>query len=896
MVSCRKKEDEIPVDQNPVIEEISGLNDLTSPRGLYFDPMKDVLITDENGDSITHLLTISGDVHYGKVGSYELTYEMTYGDQELNRTRTINIVDEPIVRRELERDMSDVPFESLGQASYRTGLSTDLDHPYDPEFMNKDLLDRAVPSNTWWTSLLVSNRGAGNGIYTNPLRAAFAQEGVEITNPGEGFVQHWNPEGYHTMANFSLALPDLFLFSSDLTGSYETRVIGYGDYDVKVALRNPSDQRDHMVLTFAQGSPYVFVDVANADSPHMTFPSGGVDRYSYFTVNGSPISESPHRGDGLIVKLEGKHVGYETYPPAQVGQPLYDDRYFLISTPEETTFDFSSSGHPSSLLNRVDLSLKDGNTFSVAAIDDLSEAPFYHSHGYVKTVDTDVSYIIDEATSIVHTTYRIATQSINEEQSFDPVQFLLPHHYENSTVSELPYTFETVRGELRLIEGHAFQTELSFHGLVPAMPLPSNDEFDDFRMASDLAELDRNTKTDDMENFLNDTGPYWNGKAAYPLSQGLIIADQIGDETLKTRFIAKLRYLLVDWLTYDGQTDDRYFYQNDAWGTIYDSTNDFNTASELSDHRFTYGYMVYAASVLSMYDKSFKDDYGDMVRLVLDDYLYPYKDAEDKAYMRSFDPWAGHTWAHGFGTFAEGNNIESSSEAIHAWASGYLWALETQDENLRDAAIYGFVHEFEFAKTYIFDYRENVFATEYAEYASVASIIWGGKYDYATWFGANPTFIYGIQWLPNGEYLSGYVQTPLEKSRLSDIYDAYLSAKNGSIDTWYAQMWSIEALLDPEAALGHFDADLIREDDYPDDLSQTYYLMNGLSSYGTKSTSYRMRLHETVTSSVYEDENGVFRALVWNPGERTTVTFGHASRDSQTVTVEKRTLTSIVLE
>jgi endo-1,3(4)-beta-glucanase len=895
VVSCRKKSDEITVEPTPAIQDILGLDRTSSPRGLYFDPLKDVLITNEKGESINHLLSVTGDVHYGEIGSYELVYKMTYGDQTIDRIRTIDIVDEPIVRTEYERDMAAAPFESLGEGSYRTGNATDIDHPVNPELINKDLLSKAIPSNSWWTSLLVANRGGGNGIYTNPLRAAFSAEGVEITNPGQGFVQHWNPDGYHTMANFSLALPDMFLFSSDLTGSYQTRVIGYGDSDVKVALRNPSDQRDHMVLTLAQGSPYVFVDVANTDSPHMTFPSGGVDDYRYFTVNGSPITESTHTDDGLIVKLEGKHVGYETYPPAQVGQPLYDDRYFLISVPEETTFDFSSSGHPRSLLNRLDLSLKEGNTFSIAAIDGLFEAPFYHSHAYVKTIDSDVSYTVNEATSTVHTTYRIATQAINQEQSSDPVQFLLPHHDENSTVTRLPYTFNTVRGELSLIEGDTFETELSFRGLVPALPLPSNDDFDDFQMASYLSELDHNTQIDDPDNFLNDAGPYWNGKASYPLAQGLISADQIGDDALKARFVAKLKGLLVDWLTYEGQSDDRYFYHNEAWGTVYDATNDFNTASELSDHRFTYGYMVYAAAILSMYDDAFKDDYGDMVRFVLDDYLYPYKDDEDKAYLRSFDPWAGHTWAHGFGTFAEGNNIESSSEAIHAWAAGYLWALETGDQDLRDAAIYGFVHEFAFAKTYIFDYQENIFAEEYAEYASVASIIWGGKYDYATWFGANPTFIYGIQWLPNGEYLSGYVETEADQSRLSDIYETYLAAKGGVIDTWYAQMWSIQAFLDPEASLSLFDAALIRQDDYPDDLAQSYYLIHGLASYGTRTTAYWMRLHESVTSSVYEDSKGVVRALIWNPGERTTVTFEHASQGIQTHTVEKRTLTSIVL-
>jgi endoglucanase Acf2 len=30
----------------------------------------------------------------------------------------------------------------------------------------------------------------------------------------------------------------------------------------------------------------------------------------------------------------------------------------------------------------------------------------------------------------------------------------------------------------------------------------------------------------------------------------------------------------------------------------------------------------------------------------------------------------------------------------------------------------------------------------------MASLVWGGKYDYATWFSARPSHIFGIQFLP----------------------------------------------------------------------------------------------------------------------------------------------------
>lgn len=295
-----------------------------------------------------------------------------------------------------------------------------------------------------------------------------------------------------------------------------------------------------------------------------------------------------------------------------------------------------------------------------------------------------------------------------------------------------------------------------------------------------------------------------------------------------------------------------------------------------------------------MYDASFVTDYGQMVDLLLADYMTHEKNDYKFAYLRSFDAWAGHTWAHGFGTFAEGNNIESSSEAIQSWVGGYLWALQSGDEALRDAAIYGFVHELSSAKTYMFDYEDIVFKDKYKQYASVAGIIWGGKYDYATWFGANPTFIYGIQWLPNGEYISNYAVTDDEKQKLASIYAMYLSAKNNTIDTWFANMWSIQALIDPSVAIAQFDANKILNDDYPSDLSQTYYLIHGLETFGSRTNAYVMEVHKHVTASVYQKGNDIY-ALVWNPSGLTQTIRFNSSSETVTKTVAPNTFTSIKL-
>lgn len=887
LVGCKPKDND-PIIVDPIeipksIESVTGLDDITIKQNEYFSPLKNVVVLNETDVDISALMEVSGHVNYGKVGSYELNYSLSYGEETYSKKRTVNVVSGSITRANYARKQFTQSQMALNAGSYRTSSASDIDHPVNPQYINPDLLSKAVPSNGWWTSLLVQNYGGGNGIYTNPLRSAFSNNGAEITNPGEGFVQYWNPDGYNTMANFSLALPDLYLKTSTLNSGYQTTVVDYSQTGVSVAMRNVGQPEDHMVLTYTQGSPYVFAEVMNQSNPYITVAQAGTQSIDFFDLDGQAITNN-YTGSGIIIRLTHKHIGYQTSRPANVGQAIYGDRFFLVSAQPGSTFTINN--------NRVNLGLID-NYFTVAAIQDLSEAAFYHQHAFVKTLKGEVSYDINHETSIVHTTYQNAVQYVDGNKK-SSVQFLMPHHYLNSDIETIDYEFKTVRGTLKLIEGSVFKTELSFNGVLPAMAKPTNSEFSTSNMTTYLTDLSTRTEIMDTENFLNDEGPYWNSKALYPLSQGIIIADQIGNSGLRTELVNKLKYLLTDWYTYSNSTDKRYLYYNERWGSVYYSNNDFNTATELSDHAFTHGYLIYASAVLSMYDETFSNDYGQMVDLLLSDYLTHQKNQYRYAYLRSFDAWAGHTWAHGFGTFAEGNNIESSSEAIQSWVGGYLWALQNGDEALRDAAIYGFVHELSNAKTYMFDYEDVVFKPTYKEYASVAGMIWGGKYDYATWFGANPTFIYGIQWLPNGEYISNYAVTDQEKAKLASIYQKYLGAKNNTVDTWFANMWSIQALINPTTAIAQFDANKILNDDYPSDLSQTYYLIHGLQTYGTRTNSYVMELHRYVSSSIYKKGNDIY-ALVWNPSNVTQTIHFRNSSEKISKTVEGNSLTSIKL-
>ncbi|MGD9909877.1 MAG: glycosyl hydrolase [Candidatus Izemoplasmatales bacterium] len=876
------------------IKEVSGILETNIIVGHYFNPLDGVLATSEEGVNLTSYVSIVGHVDYGTIGDYTLTYSLLYLEDSFSAERIIHVINGTYTQENLSRPVVTTGSNLLGSGSYFSGTNTSISHPASPSFIDHDLYDVAIPSSGWWTSLLVQNYGGSNGIYTNPLRVAYTNDGMEITNPEDGFVQYWFNEGLQTIAQFPLSLRDSYLKATSLNAGYETHVINYSDAAVQVALRNVGSSVDQMVTTLVQGSPYVFVEVANKESLTYKFDTNAVDNYEYYDVEGNLITSSTYTGNAIIVKLVHRHSGYVTTPPANVGMPQYSDKYYLVNTPDNTVFTITSANHPFGLKNELIINLGDSNYLSIAAINNLSEASFYHQNGYSLINSTDISYNINYDDSVVRTHYTYSASNLKDDSKV--LIAMMPHHYKNSDASLTEYAYRTVRGTLKVHEGSYFETSLGFSGLLPGFTTPTDTAFDSSLATTYLNNLNDNIDTMDSEDFINYDGPYWNSKAMYPLSQGMIIADQLGLETLKQEFIGKLEFVLEDWFTYSGSTDTKFLYYNNTWGSVYYSNDDFATASTLSDHSFTHGYLIYAASVLAMYDPSFVDNYGDMVDLLLNDYMFTEKDSAEFAYLRNFDPFAGHSWAHGFGTFAEGNNLESSSEALNSWNAGYLWALATGDTERMEAAIYGFVTELSAAKEYWFDYDDTNWDPAYGDYVDVAGMVWGGKFDYATWFGANPTFIYGIQWLPTGEYLTSYALTEEELTKLSSIFETYLAAKNGVIDTWYSNMWAVMAIVDPIEAVSEFDASKILNDDYPNELVGSYWMVHSLASLGNRTSEVWMKLNTSVSSTVYVDADGIYTAMVWNPTQSAhTIEFYNQEGLLMTYTIQANTFESVVL-
>ena len=348
---------------------------------------------------------------------------------------------------------------------------------------------------------------------------------------------------------------------------------------------------------------------------------------------------------------------------------------------------------------------------------------------------------------------------------------------------------------MKLLVGNSFATEIPFLGVLPTLP--------NAKSQTGLREM-LVSETKDFKFTKEDT--YWNGKEFAKLSELIQIADQLGEEAVRDKLLDQLKVRLADW--FDGK-ERHFFYYDQQWDTLVGYPDSYGSAEQLNDHHFHYSYFVRAAATIAMFDPDWVavERYGGMTDLLIRDCASI--DRADKLFpwMRSFDPYAGHSWAAGHAGFGSGNNQESSSESIHFATSLILYGQATGRDDIRDLGIYWHSTEAEAVRQYWFDEDRAVFPSGYRQ--SCVGMVWGDGGSYGTWWTANPEEIHGINFLPiNGgslylgrkpDYVLENLQN-LSKANRSFHGEGFFPGEPGRFDRWQDVLACYLALADPKGA------------------------------------------------------------------------------------------------
>jgi endoglucanase Acf2 len=411
-------------------------------------------------------------------------------------------------------------------------------------------------------------------------------------------------------------------------------------------------------------------------------------------------------------------------------------------------------------------------------------------------IDTHLSWSYDRESSRVTTTFDVITAPKEPAADTNFIQALYPHQYtalqgQQASATE---TYTSARGPMRLLTGSQFTTADIFHGLLPFLPPPATlDHHEEHALLQQVANEPQHFTQPDTYNH---------GKSLNRLAQLLPLSSIDGYASLSSLLTSTLRNQFALWSAPGDRALHRFVY-DPAWGTLIGYPASFGSNTQLNDHHFHYGYWIGSAALLGLYDPAWPrkpenaafvhELIADIATLSPNDTRYPM--------LRSFDAYTGHSWASGQAPFGDGENQESTSEAVNAWAGILLYAAETGDLKLRDAAIWMYTLETTSAIDYWFnDGPVSTFPSGFDR--TQISNLFDGKADTATWFGNAPEFEHGIQFLPfSGASLYLGRDIAYVRRNLAEITHSNGGAFRRNSSFWPDLMEMYQAFDNPQQAL-----------------------------------------------------------------------------------------------
>ncbi len=640
--------------------------------------------------------------------------------------------------------------EQIGAGSVARGLPAGAKGPPATIFATEKLRERPLPTNDWWSSLAwlpLSERQ-----YPHPLAVCAGSAGLRIDYPGPRI--HADKS-----AIFGFMLPDkcdLTLGHSTQPSFAEARVSDYSDWFVSAQFGDP---KRGATFTYGHGCPFVYANY-----------SGGTPTVSF----GEPPRVWSGDATSPVIGLSVANRHYGLFAPQGATWEGWGGNTWTCRTAK--------------------------SYFSIAVLPDASKSTlelFRHS-AYSHVTDSRVSWAYDESTATLTTTYSVSTVPV-EGNVRDTLFALYPHQWRHTQATLRPESYVSVRGQMRLTSGTEFHTRMQFPGVLPCLP--------------DSGGCDRAKITAWLEREVSQPVPpikdtYWEGKWLGQQATFLTLADQYQLSDVSRALQDRIASRLESWFTANEPGKEikqaGLFCYDDTWGTLIGYPASFGSDVELNDHHFHYGYYIRAAAEIAVHDPQWADTsrWGGVVQRLIRDIASLDRADPQFPFLRNFDPFAGHSWAAGHAKFGDGNNNESSSEAMNAWYGILLWGQATGDRALRDLGIYLYTTELAAIEEYWFDVHDENHPSTYTP--SVVTMVWGGKGANGTWFSADPEMVHGINWLPihGGSLYLGRFPEYVEKN-----YGA-LCEENGNTNwsAWSDLIWMYRALTDPDDARTQFDA------------------------------------------------------------------------------------------
>ena len=572
------------------------------------------------------------------------------------------------------------------QGSYTT-VRPETCKPLPEQIYKVDSLKGPTPTNQWWSSLVWEK--FSSNMFAHPFGMVACEEGLSVSYPGAAIVAAENA----IMGGGVSSKGDVVIGLEGVTFD-DARLAGFSDWFVTAQF---SSSEGNLKTTFGHGSPYVYCE-HDAERIRLKFA----------------IKPEIWHGEGsgtLGVTVRGNHYG------------LFGMGESQWSHESDTSVILESENKFVSIALLPDKKLETLNAFAQNADCFVSGSDFEYTF--------EDGYLV--------TTLKASFDRKSQKSDGHTMMALYPHQWKYLDDADSKLTgqsYQSVRGEMKLLVGDSFQTRVPIQGVIPFLPpagIPDRERM--------LAYLDAEAAKDAPP--FGDT--YWEGKYLGKLATLSGICEAMGESKRQQFFIDELKRRMEDWFVAKEDESAPKFYFNGTWGTLIGSRPSYGSDEQLNDHHFHYGYFIRAAAEVARFDPEWAKKWAPMVELIIGDVA-----SADATKMfprlRGFDLYAGHSWASGHARFGDGNNQESSSESMNAWYGMMLWGEVTGNDRVRDLGAFLFNTE----RTALEEYWLDVSGTNFPEeFPNVAvGMVWGGKGAFATWFSGDADCIHGINWLP----------------------------------------------------------------------------------------------------------------------------------------------------
>lgn len=699
---------------------------------------------------------------------------------------------------------------------------------------------QAVPTNQWYSSLVFG--GQREPIHAQPLSMVPIEGGLEVALPRKQVAP---TERRDVEIHYPHREPVIVTAAGFKAGRAHLDKISDWAIDMTWS------EGPHLLrATVAHGGPYVQFRVSYGDL-QLRLPAGS--------------QAAPSKEDSRILEITSPSAEWAAYGPTGVRWEVQPTGEWVARIP-------AGRGY-----------------LALAALPDrtASTRALLARHAYAFIDDTRVTWSVDRTKAQVETRFAMRTTAL-EGPDVGALMALYPHHWHRNGLVEgrLGPAYDTVRGPLKLLAASEFRTLARYPGFVPHWPAVS-----DPAQSKQIQELSRADLRNARRMMLEiGNGPYWQGKGLQRIAKLMDVVEAQGDREAATQLLKLLQGRIEAW--FSGESRKTYFHLDRAIGSVLAHPEEYFSIEQMNDHHFHYGYWIRTVAELALRDPAWasRERWGGLVDLLVADIATAERGRSDFPFLRTFDPYEGHSWASGTSMGGWGNNQESSSEAVNAWAGLILWGELQGDEKLRDLGIWLYTSEIQAIRTYWFDAQRLVFPPEYPHVET--SMVFGGKYAHNTWWTDEPRQIKGINLLPittASTYLGddpAYIRRNLGTLENDTKVFASRGKRADPPDIWQDLFAKYLALADPAAALSQWNRWGAVE--LGDTRTHTLHWMASLKEMGTPDLKVSA---DTAFFAVFRRADGQRTYLAYHPGNQArTVTFS----DGQVLQVEPRRLARVV--